>query len=57
MACQDQRHNIYLIKQQLQWGEGDGSRKEGCFNVLVVAGHHKILKGTSKETVSLPSGK
>lgn len=47
-------HTTYLIKQS---SEGDGSRNDASFNVLVVAEHHEILKGTSKETVSLPSGK
>lgn len=50
-------HTTYLIKQQLQSSEGDGFQNEASFNVLVVAEHHEILKGTSKETVSLPSGK
>lgn len=57
MACQYQTCPTYLIKQQSQSGEEDGSQNEGSFNVLVVAEHHKILTGTSKETVSLPSGK
>lgn len=57
MACQDQTHATYLIKQQPQLHEGDGSLNEGSFNVLVVTEHHKIFIGTSKDTVSLPSGK
>lgn len=57
MACQDQTRTTYLIKHQPQLCEGDESQNEGSFNVLVVAEHHKILIGTSKEKVSLPSGK